>query len=294
MFHLPWFIKESASLICANVDNLFTQLSGFSGFPASKITNIVGSAGPNPISQDWFNLQQPAGREEIFTESNSYFDLGIPLGHAITQMTDSMAVYNLLASIGSNLRDGTSANLSEISDLFEASSIDATNSLEAIVNSIIDLFSPIIPPLVTDNLDDRESFYQRIQNSQLTDAIELFQPMTIVSLVGQNVTQLVDQSHQDIAYRYALVNLNPFAIIGDNTIYANHNQNNELELENLTDEYLQDRSQFLQANLTANLNDSINVNVVEDNITYHDIPGNITVHDICRMDKGYLILITPL
>ncbi|MDE2309286.1 MAG: hypothetical protein KGL01_00475, partial [Betaproteobacteria bacterium] len=77
----------------SNVNALFTALAGAPGFDANKITNIVGSAAMNVVSQDWLFLQQPAGRNEIYTESAF---LENTLGHGAGQMTDSLAVYNLL------------------------------------------------------------------------------------------------------------------------------------------------------------------------------------------------------
>ncbi|MCU7850417.1 MAG: hypothetical protein KZQ89_21055, partial [Candidatus Thiodiazotropha sp. (ex Lucinoma kastoroae)] len=62
-----------------------------------------------------------------------------------------------------------------------------------------------------------------------------------------------------IAYRYALTHLNPFAIVGRESLYDDHNQNDELELYDpvtqtgtLTEEYLQDRTHYLRASLQRN------------------------------------------
>ena len=41
-----------------------------------------------------------------------------------------------------------------------------------------------------------------------------------------------NQARTDIAYRYTLVNLNPFAVVGPDSIYSSFNQNGELDTYN--------------------------------------------------------------
>lgn len=57
--------------------------------------------------------------------------------------------------------------------------------------------------------------------------------------------EIVGHAKTSIAWRYALLHLNPFVIDGDEALYAKHNQNGELNLENFSDQYLTDRAEML-------------------------------------------------
>lgn len=57
--------------------------------------------------------------------------------------------------------------------------------------------------------------------------------------------EIVDNARESIAWRYALLHLNPFVIEGDEELYAKHNQHGELKLENFSDQYLTDRAEML-------------------------------------------------
>ncbi|WP_169334468.1 putative Ig domain-containing protein [Hahella ganghwensis] len=81
-------------------------------------------------------------------------------------------------------------------------------------------------------------------------------PLQIISLVGMSAEGIAELAETDIAYRYALVELNPFAVVGDPGIYAQHNSNGELELENFTKEYLQDRAEYLALYIQRNQADT--------------------------------------
>lgn len=103
----------------ANVDNLFAGLSGLSGatdggFNASSIENIYGINGPEFASMNNTVLQQPGGWDGIFIESANLDTYG---GHLASQMTDSLAIYNLFATIDPSL------NMDTITGILNASEI---------------------------------------------------------------------------------------------------------------------------------------------------------------------------
>jgi len=118
-----------------NVDHLFAMLSGAPGFDAGKITNLVGSAAMNLVSQDWLFLQQPAGRNEIYTESASP---STTFGHGSSQMTDSLALYNLFAIIDPSL-DSTDG-LATLTGIFENTSNRGRDSLELALDALRKIF----------------------------------------------------------------------------------------------------------------------------------------------------------
>ena len=84
---------------------------------------------------------------------------------------------------------------------------------------------------------------------------------TLVALTGA-ASGIVSQAKTSIAYRYALKELNPFALTGNDGLYAAHNASGELDLYdaatgsgNLTDLYLADRAAMLSWLLKVNAGD---------------------------------------
>jgi Ca2+-binding RTX toxin-like protein len=271
-----------------NVKNLFAMLGGTPGFDASKITNVVGSAAMNLVSQDWLFLQQPAGRNEIYTES--YLPgSGTTLGHGAGQMTDSLAVYDLFIKLSVQIRSSAPpAALAALKPLFEASSAQAEASLERVVDALVNLFGLDFPPLVDGRIGNREELYQRITPLRaLIEGLATNNPGMHVDVLttatAVNLALLASGS-EALAYRYALKELNPFAIVGDNSLYAIHNQNGELNLYNsaqrrggLSQAWLQDRTQMLAYANMLNTNDarSMPSNDVTDQVRYTDLAKTV-------------------
>ncbi|MCU7837979.1 MAG: lipase family protein, partial [Candidatus Thiodiazotropha sp. (ex Troendleina suluensis)] len=183
-----------------------------------------------------------------------------PLGaHSMVRVTDALAIYNLFSAIDPN------ADLSNLTPILDAASNRGNESLESIIHSLSDLLiNPIDVPI-----DQREPLYVAIQaietelfvdrtiaNSQLKP---VYQNLEVESLANLTQEQIVAHANNDIAYRYALAHLNPFAITGRESLYDDHNQNDELELYDpvtqtgeLTTAYLQDRTHYLRASLQRN------------------------------------------
>jgi len=107
--------------------------------------------------------------------------------------------------------------------------------------TLVDLLNAGTPISTTDN---REDLYQRIDaikqvlyvdpDVPAPDLKPQYQGLHLVPLVDQTAAVLAaDAMKTDatgIATRYALVHGNPFAVTGNDTIYAAHNQNHELDL----------------------------------------------------------------
>jgi len=261
----------------SNVNALFAALDGAPGFDAGKITNVIGSAAMNLVSQDWLFLQQPAGRNEIYTESAS---LGNTVGHGSGQMTDSLAVYNLLATLDPTLNTAPNG-LQTITDILKASSNIAANTLESVVSALGKLFN-ISSAMVTGNAfdTDRNKLY-----TALNDICAAL-PASGLSLVAADSSILNSAkatTPEAIAYRYALVSANPFALLGAD--YSAHNANGELDLYdpatglgNLTEQYLADRSGYLTAKLRDNTVDSASSTLRD--VRYRDLATNTTLNPI--------------
>ena len=116
-------------------------------------------------------------------------------------------------------------------------------------------------------------------------------PLTVDVLTTTVATDLTNlaQGSSAVAYRYALKELNPFAILGNNDLYAPHNQNRELDLYNagerpnatgaLTSEWIEDRAAFLAWKNIANTNDvtALSSNQTTEMSRFIDLPQNLNL-----------------
>ncbi len=109
------------------------------------------------------------------------------------------------------------------------------------------------------------------------------QNLLLTSLVNLSSSQIISACQNNIAYRYALVSLNPFAVTGDDSIYNDFNQNGELDLYDsatgegeLSSNYLQDRAEMLFNLIKANIIDSPESDSA---VIYKDVALNITLND---------------
>jgi Ca2+-binding RTX toxin-like protein len=115
-------------------------------------------------------------------------------------------------------------------------------------------------------------------------------PLTFASLASSSAAELSTraQAANGLAYRYALNHLNPFAILGSDTVYDSHNQSGQLNLydpagsvrSGMTSDYIIDRSQMLAFSNTANTNNTnaFGSNQVTDQVRYTDF-GKVALGD---------------
>lgn len=256
----------------ANVDSVFSQLGGASAFNPSAITNIYGIAGPEFAAMNNSVLQQPGGFEGIYIENGSLI-LPPIAGHSSVQMTNSAAVYDLFIRLSAQIRNSTpTAALATLKPLFEASSNQAESSLERVVDALVNLFGLDFPPLTEGNISDREALYERIELLQpLMSGVSTNNPGAHVDVLTTATAEslaLLASGSEALAYRYALKELNPFAIVGDNTFYAIHNGQGQLDLYNsatrsgtLTESWLTERAKLLEAALLRNTQDNPDIAV---------------------------------
>jgi len=232
-----------------NIRNLFAGLQGASSFDVSKIRNIYGEKGLEFVTQNGPGLFQQGSHEPIFIESLSPND---SLGHGASQMTDSLAVYDLLSRLDPALN--TSTGIGKITEILEAASKDTASSFEAVLDSLRRLFKdPAAASPVSTAAGDREQFYRNF--FELQGLLGSYAgKVTVDSLALSDATQIANLSHasEATAYRYALRELNPFAIVGDNAIYEQHNLGGGLDLYDtavgvgMTSRYLWDRAEMLK------------------------------------------------
>jgi Ca2+-binding RTX toxin-like protein len=148
----------------------------------------------------------------------------------------------------------------------KASSAQAATSLEHTVDALVNFFGLGFAPFTGNEIDNREALYQRVVTLQ-----------TVITNLAANSTLVVDslptfssaadlgniaQGSTAFGYRYAVRELNPFAILGNNDLYAPHNANGELDLYELatrtgtlTEDWIKDRAKLLYADLIRNSQD---------------------------------------
>jgi len=176
------------------------------------------------------------------------------INHSIIPLTDSLAIYDLFAKIDPALNTTDPAvGIGKVTDILKAASNKPALSLEASLDALRKFFKdPAISNPAPTATDNHEQYYQNLFNLQSRIA-PYAGALTIDPLTTTGEAQLarLAQGSEAIAYRYALKELNPFAIVGNNDLYSPHNLNGELNLFNpvtgtgLTREYLADRAEML-------------------------------------------------
>ena len=247
----------------SNVDHMFALLGGAAAFDAAKIYNVYGLEGPEFAAQNTWLLSQVGGYQGIYIENGGLFTSTFG-GHAADQMTDSLVLYDIFAKIDPALNTTDPADgIGKITGLLKAASNQAPDTLERTVNSLIDLFRLDYVPLTGALIGDREALYTRVVALQ---AVTSNASLTVDDLAAMAAPDLANiaQGSEALAYRYALKELNPFAIVGNNDLYAVHNTNAELDLYDsdtgsgtLTTRWLEDRAKFLSAKIGINTNDQL-------------------------------------
>jgi VCBS repeat-containing protein len=313
-FNPPYFDPSTSDMLS---NNFFSQLQELQLANSGGSSTIASSFDPNlnqsydvsgDIVQNIGNLQrQRRSQTTIFSDTENTNPI---YAHNIQDITDSLAVYSLFATIDPSLNNDSS-DLSTIKNILEASSNLVGDTLESAISDLSKLLLFTPDALFTSNEFDnnRDLLYSAIDGietglKQLTAAGSL----QLVSLVGKSAAELkvkakglVDPQNAS-AYRYALVNLNPFVITDSNgTLYGAHDLNGELDLYDpnatnpgtLTEQYLTDRAAMLAAVIQANTNDA-NVVIVNsgDSFTYQDITRIISL-DVLNTANFGGILPTP-
>jgi Ca2+-binding RTX toxin-like protein len=266
---LSWLGATNTNIAVSNIDNI--QASGLSA--TAGLGTLLGNV------------------QEVFTEVQNN-----PLNnHKVGFLTDSLAVYNLFAQLS------PTADLNTITNILKAESNIAANSLEAAVSALGKLF------LVTgaagfnanefdSSTNGRDLLYTALNDIQTAMAAG-HAPLTIRDLTVFNAAQMVSVAQDNLAYRYALVNGNPFAVVGDDTLYDTHNANGELDLYStadhsgsLTDKYLTDRATWLSHQLAANALDTNTLNEkAQSDWQYTDQ----TTHSTLTVHGGLLASLNP-
>ncbi len=198
----------------ATVDAFFQSFGSGGGYPqnlAQMTSNIIADQGFEWIA-GLYGL--PAPEQKVFIEDQGVAGTKEPAGnHSIKPLTDALALYSLLASLDPSLTVDT------ITPLLEAAAYRPEESLENTLNALSGLFG--IGGSVA--VDDRDALYRRINAiqasdlfKQVTGGVTIKPTASLSSAAGADTTD-------GLAYRYALVNLNPFTVTEDGALCHEHN-----------------------------------------------------------------------
>lgn len=239
--------------------------SAFGVSPASSLNGLriynvesEDSAPGNDLSivSSVITGSQVLGEEAfITTEGNS---------HLIEPLMDSLALQALIYSMNLSLSPG------QIGRVFEAASNKGSDTQEKLVEALYKLFKnravSLIPVDVekddpifgsagigSGNIEGRRDYYEKL--TDLEGAIKANPSVTFSSLIGVPTNELITraQAANGLAYRYALEELNPFAVLGPDSLYARHNADGTLDRfdpelpssAGMTESYLADRVAML-------------------------------------------------
>jgi len=231
------------------------------------IQNVIADEA-NVGSEAWSRMaglhSRPGIAIEIAIENQWLSDEPSPpdaRNHSQQTLTDALAVHATFERLDSTL------TTDKFKGVLAASANGTAASLERLVDTLEVIFGINSIPLDVGNAH-RDALYQaiyRLQDPQQTPLFDQAAGLVEINLLaGMDAATLANLAKGNIAYRYALAHLNPFAITGDNALFAQHNTNGELDIYDpstregtLTDKYLEDRAALLHRLLERNTADAL-------------------------------------
>jgi hypothetical protein len=202
---------------------------------------MIGQAGLEVTA----GLGQVIGtRQFVFIEGTGLVD-----NHSIVKLSDSLALYRLFETLDPALtQEQTKAILDAVSSQGQDSLENALDTLRTIVFG-----HDVAPTQITDDTGAaaRNDYYSNLQTlSASSEFGSIVGSAAVIPLTDKSPSAIHSLAQGDIAYRYALKELNPFAVLGVD--YSRFNTAGELDLiapatatGNLSDKWLEDRAALL-------------------------------------------------
>lgn len=250
------------------VDKLFGLFAGQMGvpveslaaFPETKISNVYAYPGPEIVTNS-LAMRQPGERIPAYVEENIS---SLTALHSISRLTDAFSLYETFDLLGSLEGGGTGLQkVSALSPVFAASSADAERTLETILDSMRRLFRDwSAAPQAPTPIGDRDKFYEHL--ADLSTRLEAYAGQTaLVALPDLDAYAIAYRALADdgIAYRYALQELQPYAVLGPSGLYQGPNADQSLDLLNpdtglgQSEQWIWARSLFLDAKVWHHTSD---------------------------------------
>ncbi|PAU65234.1 hypothetical protein BZL41_07435, partial [Pseudomonas sp. PIC25] len=266
MLFARFFPENTGEVVTLNAPGFFTGSSLLTtlGFPPPenhKITRL--EADGDGISELGASGFWPGTKVAIAQENEPGAVAAISTNHSSVNGNDALALMRVIVLLDARL----DRDIATLSDLIRAASTEPGNSYEELLDGFrtLVLGKGLTATRRTTGTDplEREPYYKHLQELEtaITDG-QLLNAVTIKSLSNLTAEDLIGQAHSSLAYRYALVETNPFVILGRDSLYERHNQHGELELYDsttgtgkLTIEWLTARADLLNRQIQAALVD---------------------------------------
>ena len=227
--------------------DLQNSLSGGS-LEHERITNIYADTGPELVAGlgVLYGSVQP-----VYIEDNGPLD-----NHSIKYLSDALAVYRLFEQLQGDISIGT------VSSILQASvSVTAEHSsLEETLNSVARLFGQTLSWSAGDADQYRNDLYANISSLETVIA-PAAGGLVVTGLVGQDASTLLALANPAVGgaieFRYAIQELNHFAVSGDVSLYAAASVDGYLDWERFSLDYWHDRSSLLYWKTRSNTADPL-------------------------------------
>lgn len=299
-------------------DGAFAKITQIVGHATQGDTEYVANSGNHAAETSVYIEDQPD-----FDGFGGFLGTNGEYGttHSITLIVDSLALQELFQTLSPALQPA------QIEAIFTASSNDTATgttvglfgSAEAkpLENSLDALRRLFLTGPITEtpsdpatggfgNLANRNKFYEGIASvkTALAGGVFTIEPFVELNAQGTAVIRLTpsevnaaafENTDRGLAFRYALKSLNPFAVVGADYTALGHASNGALTLFDpetgfgeLTEQYLKDRSAFLEEKIELNL---LNDAKSSSNIHFKDLAPNgleITTAVDGRVDQEFL------
>jgi Ca2+-binding RTX toxin-like protein len=300
----------------------------------AKITQLYGLATTGDLTVV-ANSGVHAAATPIFIEGQPLIE-GVPLfqdqadfgnTHAITLLVDSLATQELIQTIDPRYGQASAELLIKASSNSRAEGLAPLNtpgvvegdSLEKTVDAFRKLLrNPALPPASPlpvnsrvggfGDLANRNAMYVAIQ--EIKDRVSVAQAQGVVFTIDDLTSPTVSSpaiagiadtdTDQGLAYRYALKELNPFAVLANTPqandgLYLAHNAEGQLNRVNptdgtgtLTSQYLTDRALFLKEKIALN---QLDQDTTTRSIHFFDVASNYEIKtnsSIFTTDRQFL------
>jgi Ca2+-binding RTX toxin-like protein len=278
-FAFPTFIRSKSGL-GGGVDQIVTNIYGRATSGDSELVANFGVHSSDSVRifiEDQPDVQGLIGHTPLFPEwvntvLSGKGDFGTT--HSLALLIDSLSLMSVLQATNPTLDNET------IAAIFGAASDSRANgvlgagtgtaegdSLERVLDAMRKLFAG--RPVVQTPFDAGEGGFANFQNrttfhvniASLRDEIAQHPTATVEEIVSLSGRELRARAVGDIAYRYALKELNPFVVIEDASLYKPYNTVGELAIAaspyvgQWTPFYLEDRAELLAWKNRKNLAD---------------------------------------
>ena len=298
-------------------DGAFAKITQIVGHATQGDTEYVANSGNHAVETSVYIEDQPD-----FDGFGGFFGTNGEYGttHSITLIVDSLATQELFQTIAPSLTQSdieaifTAASNQRASGFVGTDGLAEGNSLENALDALGKLFVPNYDAPTPSGrqtgdfglLTFRNSFYTNLAavKTALAGGTVTIEPFVELNAQGTAVIRLtpgevkiaaLENTDRGLAFRYALKNLNLFAVIGADYQALGHASNGQLALfdpatgfGDITEQYLTDRAAFLEEKIELNL---LNHAKSSGNIHFKDFVSNgleITTAVDLRVDQEFL------